>query len=68
MMSTPRIARDELMRQLQASELPSLAVEAEVRRRTGLWFDNDFKTWRGTGDAALSMHAVVGVLRAQKGP
>lgn len=67
-MSTPRIGRDTVIAELEAKPLPSLAIEAEVRRRTGFWFDNDFTTWRGTGGAVLSVPAVVSVLRAQKGP
>ena len=67
-MSTPRIARTELIKQLRAHPVPTLAIEAEVRRRTNCWWDHNFNAWREQTGGKLHTPAVIALLSAQKGP
>lgn len=50
----------ELARQ---GDTPSLALAGEVRGRTGIWFDTETRTWRGTGSAVIARGLVELVLR-----
>lgn len=56
----------ELADLLAAQDAPTLALEAETRFRTGLWWDADFGTWRGTQGAAVAKGQVVQLLRQSK--
>lgn len=49
---------EQLLAAFDACVTPSRAVEVEVARRTGLWWDADFACWRGTGGARLSAELV----------
>lgn len=45
---------------------PSLDMAAEIRRRTGMFFDNATSTWRGTNGAAVTTGMVQSALKAVK--
>ena len=67
-MSRPRLHRAALIDLLQQRHQPTLAVEHEVRLRTGWsWVVADAQ-WRNAVDDRITTAALVGMLRAQKGP
>ena len=50
----------ELARQ---GDAPSLALAGEIRGRTGIWFDKETSTFRGTNSAVIARGQVELVLR-----